>query len=422
ATLAVEGGGTFIYSSDKTIELNGPGAAGGAALKNLNGNTAFEGTIALAANSDISVNAGSLDLVGGINGPSYNLTITGAGELDLTSSDNNYSNTLVSGGTLDVGDPASAGTGQVTVSSGGTFAGDSSEAAPGGVNLSGTIYPGDGIYAAALGTASETWNGGASYNWVIDDVNGPSGSDPGYSTINISGILDISASSAIPITIHLISFDSNSDTPGPVNDFDNTQVYSWTIATASGGITGFNAADFVIDASGFQNPPGDGAFIVQQIGNSIVVSFEQKPQIMAGPLSQTINQCDPVTFSVTATGSGALSYQWFDNNGAAIPGANSTSYTIPDVQFANAGTYTVTVSNLSGYTATNSATLTVSNPPPVVGTGNLITVTLNNGSYTLSQAEKGALAAGSYDHCGDSAITTTNIVPGATFTCGNVGT
>ncbi|HUA66666.1 MAG TPA: immunoglobulin domain-containing protein, partial [Alphaproteobacteria bacterium] len=418
ATLAFQGG--FTYSSDKIVELNGFGAGGGAAFNSISGDNVFEGSVVLAANSVVGVSAGSLDLVGPITGPSYNLVTTGAGELDLTSSGNNYGSTSVSSGTLGVWNPANAGTGQLSVNSGATLVGDSSVAAPGGVSLSGTIYPGGGLYAASFGTASETWNGGAGYNWVIDDANGPAGSDPGYSTLNISGTLTINTTSANPITIHLISFDANSDSPGPVDDFDDTAAYQWTIATASGGISGFNAADFVIDPSGIQNDLGNGAFIVQQVGNSIVVSFVQKPQISAGPLTQTIDQCDPATFTVAATGSGTLDYQWFYNS-TPIGGANSSSFTINDVAFGNAGSYSVTVSNLSGYTAMSSAILTVTNPPPFVQAGNSITVALNNGGYMLTAANVAALAGGSYDHCGPAFIRSTNIAP-SVFGCSDVGT
>jgi hypothetical protein len=66
-----------------------------------------------------------------------------------------------------------------------------------------------------------------------------------------------------------------------------------------------------------------------------------------------------VTFTVTATGTAPLSYQW-SQNGAAISGATSSSYTISNAQAASAGTYTVTVSNGTLPNATsNGAVLTV---------------------------------------------------------------
>jgi uncharacterized protein (TIGR02145 family) len=62
---------------------------------------------------------------------------------------------------------------------------------------------------------------------------------------------------------------------------------------------------------------------------------------------------------VSATGSNPLSYQWYVG-GTAISGATSSSYSIPNVQAANAGNYTVTISNGTLPNATsNGAVLTV---------------------------------------------------------------
>jgi uncharacterized protein (TIGR02145 family) len=83
------------------------------------------------------------------------------------------------------------------------------------------------------------------------------------------------------------------------------------------------------------------------------------PTITAPPQSQSVTAGGSVTFSVTATGTAPLSYQWY-KNGTAISGATSSSYSISNVQAANAGTYTVTVSNGTLPNATsNGAVLTV---------------------------------------------------------------
>ena len=66
--------------------------------------------------------------------------------------------------------------------------------------------------------------------------------------------------------------------------------------------------------------------------------------IITQPKSQSVAPGQNVTFSVTAIGTGTLSYQWYKDS-TAISGAISSSYSISNVQAANAGTYTVTVSN-----------------------------------------------------------------------------
>jgi Immunoglobulin domain len=84
------------------------------------------------------------------------------------------------------------------------------------------------------------------------------------------------------------------------------------------------------------------------------------PGITTQPASVTVIAGQPATFSVTASGTAPLSYQW-QKNGAAISGATSSSYTTPATTSAdNGSTYAVVVSNAVGSVTSNTATLTVS--------------------------------------------------------------
>src|SRR5207249_7762650 len=93
---------------------------------------------------------------------------------------------------------------------------------------------------------------------------------------------------------------------------------------------------------------------------SVTVSGQQ-PTITGPPQSQTVNAKSDVIFTVQATGSAPLSYQWFFGVNA-ISGATDTSLLLTNVSSADSGTYTVQVSNPFGSTSA-SATLTVTNPP-----------------------------------------------------------
>ena len=64
------------------------------------------------------------------------------------------------------------------------------------------------------------------------------------------------------------------------------------------------------------------------------------------------------TFTVMATGSLPLNYQW-SRDGTNIPGATMTSLTLTYIQLADAGNYNVKVSNSFGQTNSNLATLSV---------------------------------------------------------------
>ena len=85
------------------------------------------------------------------------------------------------------------------------------------------------------------------------------------------------------------------------------------------------------------------------------------PSITSQPKSQTVNTGSSVTFSVTATGTEPLSYQWYKNS-SAISGATKSSYTINSVTTGDAGSYYVVVSNDLGTATSSTATLTVNVP------------------------------------------------------------
>jgi hypothetical protein len=77
------------------------------------------------------------------------------------------------------------------------------------------------------------------------------------------------------------------------------------------------------------------------------------------PVSITVEVGQTATFSVTATGTGPLSYQWYEN-GVAISGATSSTYTTPPTALTDSGSiFTVTVSNSVGTVKSMGATLTV---------------------------------------------------------------
>ncbi len=89
--------------------------------------------------------------------------------------------------------------------------------------------------------------------------------------------------------------------------------------------------------------------------------------ITSQPASQTNNAGSGVTFNVGTAGTPPVSCQWFFD-GTAIPGATGSSFAISDVQSANTGDYSVTVSNVAGSTASSNATLLVTPAAPQITT------------------------------------------------------
>jgi hypothetical protein len=95
-----------------------------------------------------------------------------------------------------------------------------------------------------------------------------------------------------------------------------------------------------------------------------VLTVDLPPIITQQPLSVITNQGATVAFSVAATGTPPLSYQW-TCNGMGIPNATDTTLLLPSVQLANAGAYSVVVTNQAGAVTSATATLTVLTPPSV---------------------------------------------------------
>jgi len=91
------------------------------------------------------------------------------------------------------------------------------------------------------------------------------------------------------------------------------------------------------------------------------------PTITTQPKSQTVNEGSSLTFTVVATGTAPLSYQWYKGS-SKISGATSASYTINPVKTTDEGSYKVVVTNIVGSVTSNAATLKVIPDPDPNGT------------------------------------------------------
>ena len=92
------------------------------------------------------------------------------------------------------------------------------------------------------------------------------------------------------------------------------------------------------------------------------------PSITQQPASQSTTVGQPVTFSVTASGTAPLIYEW-RRNAVTIPGATSNRYTLASAQLSDSGAqFSVRITNGFGMATSQVATLTVNNDttPPTV--------------------------------------------------------
>jgi uncharacterized delta-60 repeat protein len=121
-----------------------------------------------------------------------------------------------------------------------------------------------------------------------------------------------------------------------------------------------NAGDYTLTATNTQ-----GSVTSSAITLSVVASVN----ISARTLSQLIPVGQPATLSVTASGTGTLTYQW-RHNGVTIPGATAGTYTIPAVTSGDGGYYDVLARDAVGGTARSVTYLNVvGNQGTVIGWG-----------------------------------------------------
>jgi len=84
-----------------------------------------------------------------------------------------------------------------------------------------------------------------------------------------------------------------------------------------------------------------------------------RPVIVTSPTSISVIAGASASFSVTASGTSTLTYQW-RKNGTAISGANLATYTITSASFSDTGVnFSVVVSNAAGSAISGNASLTV---------------------------------------------------------------
>jgi hypothetical protein len=104
---------------------------------------------------------------------------------------------------------------------------------------------------------------------------------------------------------------------------------------------------------------------VENLGQTL-----QSPSITLPPQPATVNAGANAMFTVGANGSAPLVYQWSFNN-QPLAGATNTSLQLTNVQAADAGTYSVSVSNSAGFATANATLTVISEAPRFVGANRL---------------------------------------------------
>ncbi|MEJ0088278.1 MAG: LamG-like jellyroll fold domain-containing protein [Limisphaerales bacterium] len=90
------------------------------------------------------------------------------------------------------------------------------------------------------------------------------------------------------------------------------------------------------------------------------------PVITSQPTNLTVVVGRPASFTISASGTPPLSYQWRFNVTNIISGATNNALFLPTAQFTNAGIYSVSVGNGVDSILSSNAVLTVNPPPPCI--------------------------------------------------------
>jgi hypothetical protein len=109
---------------------------------------------------------------------------------------------------------------------------------------------------------------------------------------------------------------------------------------------------------------GHGKEVITLPATITITSPAVPPQITTPPQSQTVTAGADAVFTVVATGTAPLAYQW-RQDGAEIAGATNATLTLTGVTPDQAGAYTVTVSNEAGSVTSAPAVLDVTVPPAI---------------------------------------------------------
>jgi glucose/arabinose dehydrogenase len=147
------------------------------------------------------------------------------------------------------------------------------------------------------------------------------------------------------------------------------------IDPAASPVTATAFASGLSSAVGLEvSPAGDLYYLARGSGSDTGVVYKvsytasQAPAITTQPANATVSVGQPATFTVAASGSAPLSYQW-QRNGANLTGATTASYTLAAAQASdNGAAFGCMVTNSFGSATSNPATLTVTSNTLPIGT------------------------------------------------------
>lgn len=225
------------------------------------------------------------------------------------------------------------------------------------------------------GSAVTRFNSGAVFNgtWNIPLMDVTGTYNPGARTVqlratssvfapgNFTGTYQVNSDDSVTMSNILLQLDTGArltSTPVTFTRFGRT--YRAIIEFVDGNLsTGYpDFRRWTLQLTDPADNDGDG---VPNLSDS--TPSGSPPTMVTQPVGATRTVGESVTFTVAASGSSPLSYQWY-LNGVPIAGANSTALVLNKVKLTDAGAYAAGARNNAGEVLSSPAVLIV-NPAPI---------------------------------------------------------
>jgi hypothetical protein len=225
----------------------------------------------------------------------------------------------------------------------------------GGANISGATL------AAYTTPATTTADNGSQFDVIISNVAGSVSSAVATLSVNWAPAITTQPVSQTVITGQTATFTVAALGTAPLS-------YQWQKGGAN--ISGATLPSYTTPATSSADDASQFDVIISNslgnvTSNLAILSVGSPPSITTQPSNQTVTAGQTATFTVIASGSGSISYQW-QKDGASISGATAASYVTPPTTSADNGSqFQVIVSNAEGSVTSNSAILTVNSPPSI---------------------------------------------------------
>ncbi len=344
-----------VSSNNSVLGTGTVTVTGNATLATANGGAArtLANPITVNASVTATLNSSFATLtLDGLIGGTGNVATTGTGTTILTAS-NTYAGTTTvgTGSTLRVNGRHS-GTGAVTVA--GTLEG--SGTLPGALSVSGTLAPGDGV--GTLSTGAVTLASASRISWQAADWTGAAGT--GHDCL-VATSLNLTGATSIIVVVSEKSL---------VN-FTN-QAKTFPLVQTTGGVTGFSAGQFSVDATAFPTATGTWSVQLAVDGNNLLLAYSppnSAPSFLADPIdggsaAATVAFTGSLVARATDPDAGdSLTFAKVSGPNWLLVSSNGGLSGVPAVTDLGSNAFTVRVTDAGSLAATAGLTITVTGTP-----------------------------------------------------------